>query len=161
LGGATALGTPLSRTVTRAAGPTANKIWPWCLWGLMTVRCCGVRSRYLMTHESCSHTKLAPSQRTPLEASFVLRPSGQRRWLPHAQETYVTENEDIATLQLRAGVTFPRVLAFPPGAPLRQGGVSVSDGSCGGLRRARDVGPRSFTLLRCALSSPHIAAAPL
>ena len=57
----------------------------------------------------------------------------------------------------RAGVTFPHVLAFPPGAPLRRGGVSVSDGSCGGLDGAREtLGPGRS--LRCAaLSPPHIS----
>ena len=44
---------------------------------------------------------------------------------------------------------------FPSGGPSAPGRRFVSDGSCGGLRRAQNVGPRSFTPLRSVLSTPH------
>ena len=46
--------------------------------------------------------------------------------------------------------------------PLCAGEAFPSGGSCGGRgAQPRDVGPRSFTPLRCVLSTPHIAATPL
>ena len=56
--------------------------------------------------------------------------------------------EDFAALTRRASLSLR--------GPLCAGGAFSSGGSCGGLRRRQNVGPRSFA----SSSTPHFAAAP-